>query len=192
MDKKSKILLWVLLFLIIGSVAVTYWRIMIKKDYMIEAQADCDPTIDKCFIWQCDPASTVEGEKCTGDPDKDTWYYQIIKRKAANIPLCDPADENCRALVCEDGEKDCSATFCDDTNKEEQGAECNDPEQYNIDNPAEEDGEAAECDPESEDCPTDESADATDENATTCDPASEDCAANDASADPNADTQSAQ
>jgi len=154
MDKKSKILLWVVFLLIIGSVAVTYWRIMIKKDYMIEAQASCDPTVDKCFVSSCDPAVTEGDTMCTGDPEKDTSYYAIISRKAANIPLCDPNDENCAALTCPEGEKDCSMTFCNDSNKEEQGAECNDPEQYNIDNPPVDESATA-CDPENEDCPAD-------------------------------------
>ncbi len=143
MDKKSKILIAVFVLIILGSVAATYWRIMVKRDYIISAQADCDPTVDKCFIWQCDPASDVEGEKCTGDPESDTWYYQIVQRKAFNIPSCDPnGEEECTALVCPEGEADCSVTFCDETNVSE-GEECNDPVQYNEENP-----EVIDCDPE--------------------------------------------
>jgi len=135
MDKKSKIFFIIFGLLIAGSVAVTYWRIMIKKDYIIEAQADCDPTVEQCFVWECDPESDVEGEKCTGNADEDIWYYEIVRRNASRIPLCDPADENCEALVCGENELECEYIFCTEENKEEQGVECNDPVAYALENP---------------------------------------------------------
>lgn len=184
MDKKSKMLMAVLAFFILLSVAVTFWRIIIKRDYIIENQIDCDPTMDACFIWECDPESTVEGEACTGDPEMDIWYYQIARRNAANIPLCDPeTDETCDPWTCIEGEKDCSMTFCDEETKEDQGVECNDPVQYNIDNPAEEESECAEDDEEclsaEEEAPECEEGDVECEavqNATECDLEAEDCA----------------
>jgi hypothetical protein len=155
MDKKSKILIIVVLILIAGSVVATYWRIMVKKDYIISAQADCDPTTDKCFIWNCDPNSQVESEKCTGDTEKDIWYYQIIKRKAANIPLCDPKDENCEAFICPEGEKDCSVEFCNDSTKKKEDV-CSDPETYIQEHPEALEENAAECDSATDEtCPAD-------------------------------------
>lgn len=181
MDKKSKILLWVLGLLIVASVGVTYWRIMIKKDYVVEAQTDCDPTVEKCFLWECDPESSVEGEACTGDPENDSWYFQVAQRNASKIPLCDPdTDENCDPWTCEEGEKDCSVIFCDETNMADQyAASCNDPVQYVIDNPEEE--EAIECEEGDEECL------ASQEEDVVCDPETEDCTA---TADENADDES--
>jgi hypothetical protein len=151
MDKKSKILVIVIFILIAGVVAVTYWRIMIKKDYIISAQTDCDPAMEKCFIWNCDSKSTVEGEACTGDPETDTWYYKIIERKAYNIPLCDPKDENCVALTCPEEEADCEEVFCN-VETATQGEECSDPETYIKEHPEVLEEEA--CDPETdENCP---------------------------------------
>ena len=138
--------------LIAASVGVTYWRIMIKRDYVISSQIDCDPTTEKCFVWECDPTSTVEGEACTNDPEKDIWYYKLAERNASKIPLCDPAkDETCLPFVCEEGEADCSETLCDEETKIDQGVECSDPVQYNMDNPSEEEStgdEEATCDSE--------------------------------------------
>ncbi len=128
----------ILFSLIIISVAITFWRIIIQKNYIIEAQTDCDPYSQRCFIWECDPASDVEGEECVGDPEKDIWYYNIVRRNASRIPLCDPNDENCAALVCDEGEPECEQIFCAEENKAEQEAECNNPEQYTKDNPMEE------------------------------------------------------
>lgn len=158
MDKKSKILFLIVGLLIAASVAVTYWRIMVNKDYIIEGQTDCDPYADVCFIWECDPESTVEGEACTGDPEMDSWYFQVARRSAANIPLCDPdTDENCDPWTCAEGEKDCSVEFCTEENMEAQYAvSCNDPVAYAEENPYEcdpeidEDCEETACDPEAD------------------------------------------
>jgi hypothetical protein len=169
MDKKNKIFFIVFLLLIIGSVGATYYRTMIKKDYMISAQIDCDPYTEKCFIWECDPTSTVEGEACTGELENDIWYYQIVERRAYNIPSCDPNDENCEALVCPDGEEDCDVIFCNEENKVEQGVECSDPVQYAIDNPEEE--EAEECEEGDEECL------ASEEEASECEEGDEECLA---------------
>jgi hypothetical protein len=184
MDRKSKILIWSFVVLILASAAFTYWRIVVKKNYIISAWADCDPTVDKCFVWQCDPNATDESEKCTGDPEKDTWYYQVIERKAFNIPLCDPNDENCEALTCPEGEKDCLITFCSSETAKD-GEECSDPETYIKEHPEALEEEA--CDPETdENCTVDEECDLeTDENCIQqedCDPETEDCPADDESA----------
>lgn len=178
MDKKTKIFFLVFFLLIIGSVAFTYYRIMVKKDYIIEGQTDCDPYTEKCFIWECDPDSTVEGEACTGDSETDIWYYKIARRNASRIPLCDPdTDEECDPWTCAPDELDCSEILCDEETKVDQEAECNDPEQYTIDNPVEEE-EAVECeDPPVGEAGGDEECLAAEEE-TVCEEGDEECAAN--------------
>lgn len=151
MDKKTKIFFAIFFLLIAGSVALTYYRIMVKKDYIVENQIDCDPAAETCFIWECDPESDVEGEACTGDPEADIWYYKIAYRNAGMIPLCDPnVDETCDPWTCQERETDCGETLCDESNKEELGAECSDPEEYLANNPPEE--EAVECEEGDEEC----------------------------------------
>lgn len=152
LDRKSKVLFIVIAFLIAGAITITFWRIVLKRDYIVQAQTDCDPTTENCFIWKCDPSSTEEGEACTGDPETDTWYYKIVRRNAKNIPLCDPnADENCDAYTCVPDEKDCSDDLCTPENVSE-GESCNDPVQYNIDNPPEEEFVGEECAPDDQEC----------------------------------------
>ena len=141
----EKIFFIIFFMLLIGSVAFTYYKIVLKKNYLIEAQVDCDPETERCFVWECDPESVEEGEVCTGDPEVDIWYYKLVTKNAGNIPLCNPEeDENCTPLVCEEGEVDCAEILCNDENKLEQGAECNDPEEYLFNNPPEEEEEAIE------------------------------------------------
>lgn len=185
MDRKSKIFFIILGLLIAGSVAVTYWRIMVKKDYVIEAQTDCDPYTDKCFVWECDPESTVEGEACTGDPENDIWYFQVARRNAAKIPLCDPeTDETCDPWTCGENEKDCSVEFCTEENMEGQYASaCNDPIVYTEENPVEEE-EAVECEEGDTEC------EAAAEEDAACEEGDETCASED-SAEESGDTSAA-
>lgn len=179
MDKKTKIFFLIFFLLIIGSVAATYWRIMIKKDYIVESQIDCDPYVENCFVWECDPQSSEEGEACTGDPEEDIWYYKIARRSASRIPLCDPnakedlsADEVlCDPWTCEVGEPDCEETLCDEETAVEQEAECNDPEQYALENPIEE--ESIECEEGDEEC----LAEAESEEEVECEEGDEECLA---------------
>lgn len=110
MDKKSKIFFIIFSSLLFLSVFATFLRIFIFKNYIIEAEADCDPEAEACFVWTCDPEA---GEECSGDPEEDTSYYKIMRRLAKNIPLCDPAEETCTALVCDDYEMDCEYIYCD-------------------------------------------------------------------------------
>ncbi|MFA6184156.1 MAG: hypothetical protein WC682_03560 [Parcubacteria group bacterium] len=149
MDIKTKIFWLVIGLLLVSSFALTFYRYIIKKDYMIQAQMDCDPYTETCFVWKCDPASDVDGEKCTGDAENDIWYYKLIKRNASLIPDCDPTDENCEALACENNEPECHFILCDETNKEELGSEeCTDPIKYSLENPMEEDAVCEEGDAE--------------------------------------------
>lgn len=135
MDKKSKIFFIVFFLLIAGSVGVSYYKFIVKRNYIVEAQADCDPYVKKCFVSVCDPSA---GEECTGNPEEDTSYYKIIHRNAQNIPLCDPKEEGCDALACPSGEAECEITFCDPTTAEKDGVVCSDPIAYMSEHPIEE------------------------------------------------------
>lgn len=175
MERKSKIFFAVFFLLIIGAVGAAYYRIMIKRDYIIEAQTDCDPTAEKCFIWNCDPNAKDETEKCTGDPEKDTWYYKLSFRNAGRVGLCDPnKDEDCAPMACKTGEQECSEVFCDENTKKqyEQEADCNDPEEYLKNNPPEDESDSEECAPDDQACLDESSSDASSDES--CDSAAGD------------------
>lgn len=153
-DGKSKVLFAALAILIAASAAAAFWRYVVKRDYVIQAQTDCDPETKKCFIWECDPMSLEEGEKCTGNQEEDVWYYKIVRRNAKNIPDCPAEDENCSALVCPEGETDCEEILCAADNVPD-GEECSDPERYLLENPPEEESL---CEEEDEECLLEEGA----------------------------------
>jgi len=139
MDKKTKMFWWAMGVIIMISFGATFYRYMIKKDYIVQAQVDCDPYSEACFIWSCDPGSVVEGEACTGDLEMDTWYYKIINKNASSISSCDVNDENCDALNCAQNEPDCEFVFCNEENVQEFGSEvCINPIDYALANPEEE------------------------------------------------------
>lgn len=148
MDKKNKIFFAVFFTLIAAVVIITFMKYFVARDYYIQAEADCDPYEEKCFIWECDPDATDESEKCTGDPEKDIWYYKKVKKIASQIPLCDPNNEDCNALACGEG-LDCEETLCDKATSEEEGAECNDPVKYTEENPP---VDEEECAPDDTEC----------------------------------------
>jgi hypothetical protein len=125
----EKSFLFLFLLLVIGSVLGTYYRTMIKKDYPVIVQTECDPYTEKCFVHICDPSPEVDGGVCTGDSFKDTWFTKNITRKASNIPLCDPNDNNCLALICQENESDCEYELCNENNVPN-GDSCNDTEEY--------------------------------------------------------------
>ena len=146
MDKKNKLFFAVMTILIAGSIFFTYWRIVIRKDYIIEMQADCDPETEKCFVWECDPESKEEGEVCVGDEEKDIWYYKIVRNKAFNIPYCDPEeDESCDPYSCEGFEGDCEEIFCNEETKEDQGVACSYEMNVFLNNSQECEGDGESC-----------------------------------------------
>jgi hypothetical protein len=138
MEKKinaGKLYLIIVGIILIGSILATFIRIVILKNYTIESQIGCDPYMQNCFVWRCDPAAIVEEEKCTGDPKKDIQYYALVKRIATNIPLCDPdRDEDCLPMLCGKSEKKCESIFCVENDPL---GECSNPIEYTRNNPLE-------------------------------------------------------
>lgn len=128
-SRAEKIFLWFFFLLILGSIVTTYYRIVIKNDYIIEAQGECDPSLENCFVYECDP----EFEECSGDPEEDTSYYKIVRRNASKISSCNIEDENCKPFECEIDEKECEEIFCNEETKTEDDT-CITPEEYNVEN----------------------------------------------------------
>lgn len=119
MDKKSKILLFSFFSIIIIVTGISYYKYFILKDYLIEIEVDCNPKLEKCFIYECDPSVD---EECPKNVKKRISYYKIIRKKANTIPNCDPNSENCSALKCNKSE-DCEEVLCDEANLQE-GERC--------------------------------------------------------------------
>lgn len=125
MDKKSKILFTILALMIAVSASVTYYKIMIQRDYQIVAQISCDPATESCFTHTCDP----EYEECSDVPEENISYYKLINKNAANISICDSGKgEECAELKCEEDEANCEITLCSEETAEDDP--CTNPEEY--------------------------------------------------------------
>ncbi|MCK9282632.1 MAG: hypothetical protein M0P71_18600 [Melioribacteraceae bacterium] len=111
MDKKSKILLWVVAIIIVFSVTLAYSRIYILKDYQIIAEVSCDPEIESCYVYE--------------DEEGEISYYKNISKHASQIPVCDPHIEECEEIYCSENESNCSYQYCDLDTLEE-GETCDD------------------------------------------------------------------
>lgn len=115
MDKRSKILLWVLVAAVALSVALAFYRTIIKHDYLISQEISCNPETESCFVLVCDPA---EDDTCVGTEAERTSYYKIIEKKAYNIPLCDSSAGDCPEPACTEGESDCQIILCEPGNSD--------------------------------------------------------------------------
>ena len=108
----NKIFYTILILLIIASVGVTFWRIVIVKDYQIEAEVSCDPATESCFHYEgvtCD----ISDIECVPE---EAYDYKLISKNAGTIYACEQTEEkiDCgEELSCTDGELNCSYTLCD-------------------------------------------------------------------------------
>ncbi len=111
----NKIFYTILILLILGSVGVTFWRIVIVKDYQIVAEVSCDPQTESCFHRD---VVTCDGTDPTCVP-ADASDYKTISKAAYSIYACEQTIEKIgcgEELSCAPNEPKCSYTLCNDTN----------------------------------------------------------------------------
>lgn len=99
----NKIFYIILGLLILGSVAATFYKIVILKNYQIVAETSCDPVSEKCFVY-------------TDEASGEVSYYKVISKKAANIALCEATTEKIgctEELTCLENEEGCSYTYAE-------------------------------------------------------------------------------
>lgn len=109
----NKLFLIIFALLILGSIAATYIKFAVLKDYQIVAETTCDPLTEKCFMYICD--QTVD-DTCPIQEEERITYYKIISKKAATIAQCEATTEKIgcnEELTCTPGEMSCSYTYCD-------------------------------------------------------------------------------
>lgn len=111
MDKKSVILFYLLFAVVVAVIALTYYRVVVRHDYVVSMELDCDPELESCFVYVCDP---LEDEECSENPDEQIYYYKIINKNARNIVPCGLPAEECPAVSCAPGEPECEEILCDE------------------------------------------------------------------------------
>ncbi len=138
----SRILTIIFVLLVLTSVGVAYYRYMVQENFLVKYQTPCDPALESCFVYECDP----EAEECTGNPEEDTTYYSLMYRLAKNIPACDVNVEgDCdAAYTCAAGEQKCEMVVCNDDTSLEEEASCTNPEDFVIEEDEDMTGEVME------------------------------------------------
>jgi len=101
------------------AVSAIFYRAYISNNYQLFFWNDCDPAVESCFAYTCDPVWDdwcIPEDELT-DPRENIWPYKIFEKNAANISpeskTCSPWDEECPELSCEPGEERCGETLCD-------------------------------------------------------------------------------
>ncbi len=126
MRNYSKILTLSLGIFFLIAASFSYYRFYIERDYILYGHTECDPSQDRCFVYECDP----EIEECTGNTEEDIEYYALIEKNASRVSVCNPSIQECEALKCALGETDCKVSFCDETLAEKEKVSCSDPEDF--------------------------------------------------------------
>lgn len=106
----------VLFGLLCLTIASSYYKYLVLKDYIVESETSCDPYNETCYVKHCDNS---EKGACTGNPDEDISYYKIEYRNARNI-IC-TGDNDCD-FSCTESEKDCGEVAC--TADDSESIEC--------------------------------------------------------------------
>ena len=93
-------------FLILGIIFVvifSYYRFMIKHDYVVGYQGSCDPATGKCF------------KSCDDDACKNPDYYTEMRKYEPDLyKECGEDITNCDAAnMCLPSDHKCSITYCD-------------------------------------------------------------------------------
>ena len=115
-NRADRVFFIVFLLVIIIVTLITFIRIVILKDYQIEAQVSCNPSIEKCFSLTCDPSSD---DTCSATTTDRTIYYKKISKKAFDIFACGQTREKIGCdteLSCTKDERNFGYTYCDENN----------------------------------------------------------------------------
>ncbi len=122
-SKPNNIFYIVVFILLLISTGITFYKIVIKKDYQIIDKVSCDPRVEKCFKIVCDSATD---DTCPVNIEEQTTYYRNISKSASSILSCENTEEKngCKEeLSCTPNELNCYYTYCDSSNLGE-GEQC--------------------------------------------------------------------
>lgn len=96
--------LYVFIFFIILFIISSFYRFIIKHDYLVGYEGVCDTTIEKCFIGYEEGDSGVE----------EYYYSKMIKSEFDLYRECGKDITDCEAAnMCLPEDRECSVTYCE-------------------------------------------------------------------------------
>ena len=92
----------ILITLIIVVGVISYYRFIVKHDYIVGYEGVCDPTTEKCFVGVDDTSG------------KEYYYSKVQKYEPDLYKECGKDITDCKdASVCLPSDRKCSITYCD-------------------------------------------------------------------------------
>lgn len=104
----SQILTALFTVTVVGAIAVSFYHYFYKKNYDYLVESACDPTVEVCFIRDCN-----EADAC---PPNGLAIYKQYQIRASDFKGC--TDNSC-LHECESGAVKCVPIACDSTGGDE-------------------------------------------------------------------------
>lgn len=110
MDTKSKLLITLFIVAVLAVTAWKYYVYVIRHDFVVYDQIECDPSIESCFAYECEE----NDEECDNAP------FKKIERSAMSTTPCPNHKEGaCETVACSESEKSCTEILCTEDALEE-------------------------------------------------------------------------
>ena len=96
--------LLILLFAVIIVVFLSYNRFIVRQDYIVGYEGNCDPALESCFVG-------CEDDECTSK-----YYYTKMQKYEPDLYAeCGADITDCEnANICLQNDRDCSIVYCDE------------------------------------------------------------------------------
>lgn len=105
---KQYVLWYTLLPVLMFSIGSSYYRFVVKHDYVVSFHAVCDPYTQSCFV-------DCGDEEVAGACDHPSYYLKVTRHAAALLHTCgDKKVSQCEsAAVCGLDEVPCDMRYCE-------------------------------------------------------------------------------
>ena len=113
MNFRDNMFSYIFVLLVILTGAISYFRFVVNRDYIIKYEGECDPETQTCFLG-------CEDDGCTKN-----YYYSKVQKYASDVEReCGKDITDCKeANTCLPGDKKCSIVYCDSATN----SECSQP-----------------------------------------------------------------
>lgn len=103
---KDTILLYVFVSFVVLIGVISYYRFIVKQDYIVSFEGTCDIETSTCFVGY--------------DDTEEEYYYSKVQKYAPDLyAKCGEDITDCEAAnVCFPDDRSCSITYCNETKDE--------------------------------------------------------------------------
>ena len=99
--KQAKYFIYFLILVTLVVIFNRYQQYVYNKNFILDVNTVCDPTIEQCFISDCTPGT----DSCDITPYKKVEILDLYAPKCLE-------EHSCSIFTCEEKKGDCSITYC--------------------------------------------------------------------------------